>query len=106
MARYAGARQLGGGGQDNAYKIALDNSNNVYVGVNIVNVNNNYPVHFSPTEVLPLLPPTTGGNTNAAYNRTFLVRYDSNGQFIWKQALQGDVFQSDRSNLLDITRWV
>ena len=80
----------------------MDSSNNVYIGVNVVNVNNNYPVHFSPTEVLPLLPPTTGTNTDNAYKRTFLVRYDSNGQFQWKQALQGDVFQSDRSNLLDI----
>src|SRR5690606_4260505 len=77
------------------YKIMLDRNNNVYVGVNVGTTSNLYPVHFSPTETLPG-PPATPNTVSDYYKRTFLVKYDTNGQFVWKRALQGDV-TSDNS---------
>src|SRR5690606_36732539 len=83
-----------------------------YVGANVdlgrkVGITD-YPVHFSPTESLPMPPPvspTPGvpGTISDGWKRTFLVKYTSNGQFDWKRALQGDVSSSlDRSNVLDV----
>src|SRR5690606_7111874 len=85
----------GGGGWQLGYKIMLDRNNNVYVGVNVGTTSNLYPVHFSPTETLPG-PPATPNTVSDYYKRTFLVKYDTNGQFVWKRALQGDV-TSDNS---------
>jgi len=82
-----------GGGElfDAAYKIALDSSNNVYVGANVRNaVSTSYPVHFSPTDFLPPWP-TNQSTIDAAYKTAYLIKYDTNGQFIWKKELQGDV---------------
>src|SRR5690606_28812240 len=57
---------------------------------------------FSSTEVLPGNP-NNPNTISDFYKTTFLVKYDSNGQFIWKKALQGDVISSTRdSGLLDI----
>ncbi len=79
---------------DSAYKIALDSNNNVYIGANVQRGTKTgiteYPVHFSPTESLPM-PPTNLNTISDAYKLTFLVKYNSNGQFQWKKALQGDV---------------
>jgi len=90
---YAGARQLGGG-DDRAYKIALDSNNNVYIGANVLKGSKTgiteYPVHFSPTEALPM-PPTNLNTISDAWKTAFLVKYNSTGQFQWKKALQGDV---------------
>lgn len=52
--------------------------------------NGSKPAHFSPNEALPG-PPATPNTVSDYYKTTFLVKYDSNGQFIWKRALQGDV---------------
>ncbi len=79
---------------DSAYKIALDSNNNVYIGANVQRGTKTgiteYPVHFSPTESLPM-PPTNMNTVSDAWKTTFLVKYNSNGQFQWKKALQGDV---------------
>ncbi|UUV20269.1 hypothetical protein [Paenimyroides aestuarii] len=63
----------------------------------------NYPVHFSTTEALPG-PPATPTTVSDYYKTTFLVKYNTNGQFIWKRALQGDVSDvTDDSSISDIT---
>ena len=97
------SQAIGGGGLfDAAYNIALDSNNNVYVGANVDVGSTTYPVHFSSTEVLPGNP-NNPNTISDFYKTTFLVKYDSNGQFIWKKALQGDVISSTRdSGLLDI----
>ncbi|SEH53719.1 Por secretion system C-terminal sorting domain-containing protein [Paenimyroides aquimaris] len=97
------SQTIGGGGLfDAAYKIALDSNNNVYVGTTLSVANANKPVHFSPTEALPgtAASPSTFSDY---FKTTFLVKYDTNGQFVWKRALQGDVnnYNSD-STILDI----
>ena len=88
------SQAIGGGGMVSAYKIALDSNNNVYIGANVQRGTKTgiteYPVHFSPTESLPM-PPTNLNTISDAYKLTFLVKYNSNGQFQWKKALQGDV---------------
>ena len=92
----------GGAAFDRAFKIALDSNNNVYVGANVMHGSVNYPVHFSPTEALPG-PPATPNTVSDYYKTTFLVKYDTNGQFVWKRALQGDVTDlTDDSSLSDI----
>src|SRR5690606_12676406 len=93
---------IGGGGSfDAAYKIVLDSNNNVYIGV-YVQPGGNQPVHFSPTEALPV----TSGTPNIVsdhYKTTFLIKYDTNGQFVWKRALQGDVTNDNSySSISDI----
>src|SRR5690554_3383100 len=106
------SQAIGGGGADTAYKIALDSNNNVYVGANVglgtKTGITDYPVHFSPTEALPMPPgtpstPGAPGTISDGWKRTFLVKYTSNGQFEWKRALQGDVSAiTDSSNILDV----
>src|SRR5690554_6542789 len=106
------SQAIGGGGRDKAYKIALDSNNNVYVGANVglgrkVGVIE-FPVHFSPSVALPMPPPVSPipgvpGTISDGWKSTFLVKYDSNGQFDWKRALQGDVSSVlDRSHVLDV----
>ncbi len=81
----------GGGLFEAAYKIVLDSNNNVYVGANVRNeISTAYPTHFSPTDFLPPWP-TNQNTIDVAYKTTYLVKYNSNGQFQWKKALQGDV---------------
>ncbi len=99
------SQAIGGGGLfDAAYNIALDSNNNVYVGANLSLGNATYPVHFSPTEALPA-PPSNPSTLSEGWKTTFLVKYNSNGQFQWKKALQGDVNSTDvtfPSSMLDI----
>src|SRR5690606_4540950 len=95
------SQTIGGGGLfEQAYKIALDSNNNVYVGANVMNsITSTYPTHFSPTDFLPPWP-TNQNTIDAAYKTAYLVKYDTNGQFIWKQALQGDVNFHNRFALI------
>ncbi len=61
-----------------------------------------YPVHFSPTEIMPTVPNPLNTPSDY-YKRSFLVKYNNNGQFLWKRAMQGvtdDIM--DRSEILDI----
>ncbi len=104
------SQTIGGGGLfDESYKIALDSNNNVYVGVYADNyATNGYPFHFSSTEILPTTPPYNPNDPQGliphdGYKSTYLVKYDSNGQFIWKRALQGNVNLPNKSSqILDI----
>ena len=92
----------GGAAFDRAFKIALDSNNNIYVGASVMHGSVNYPVHFSTTEALPG-PPATPTTVSDYYKTTFLVKYNTNGQFIWKRALQGDVSDvTDDSSISDI----
>ncbi len=75
---------------DASYKIALDKKNNVYVGVYVGwGSGPNLPVHFSPTDTLPL--PVNPSINSDGYKTSFIAKYNSNGQFISKRAMQGDV---------------
>ena len=103
------SQAIGGGGLfDAAYKIALDSNNNIYVGANVSLGTVNKPVHFSPTDALPPRPAYNPSDPNGlipndGYKTTFLVKYDTNGQFVWKRALQGNVgFPNNHSSILSI----
>lgn len=90
------------GGQDlldRAYGIALDSNNNVYVGAHVQG-GSNYSVHFSPNPAHDVTPFPANPE---AYKRTYLVKYDSNGNFINKKALQGTVNNTNnQSQILDL----
>src|SRR5690606_35853728 len=97
------SQTIGGGGLiDEAYKIALHSNNIVYVGTTLSVANANKTVHFTPTEARPGTADTPS-TLSGYFKTTFLVKYDTNGQFVWKRALQGDVnnYNSD-STILDI----
>src|SRR5690606_6719454 len=95
------SQAIGGGGAfDRAFKIALDSNNNVYVGAYVQPSSSNMPVHFSPTEALPG-PPSTPNTVSDYFKTTFLVKYDTNGQFVWKRALQGDVTDGNSDSALN-----
>src|SRR5690606_21498593 len=85
------SQAIGGWDHDNAYKIAFDGNNNVCIEANVRNqVNTAYKTHFSPTDFLPNWP-SNQNTIDPAYKTAYLVKYNTNGQFIWKKALQGDV---------------
>src|SRR5690554_4930704 len=90
------SQAIGGGGLlDHAYNLALDSKDNVYVGAH-VGFNANFPVFFSPTDSVAFPDPD-------AYKRTYLVKYNSNGQYQGRKALQGNVGQtSNQSQIIDI----
>jgi len=83
------SQAIGGGGlNDYAFNLVLDSNDNVYVGVH-VGYNSSYPVFFSPTDsILPHPHPDY-------YKRLYLAKYDSNGTFVSKKALQGNVVQGN-----------
>src|SRR5690606_11029767 len=93
----------GGGAGDSAYNLALDSNNNVYVGARVgLATNSSFPVRFSDTEVLPPIPsnPTT---VSDGWKTSFIVKYNSSGDFQWKKAVQGDVTQDNfESRIHDI----
>ncbi|SEH53728.1 Por secretion system C-terminal sorting domain-containing protein [Paenimyroides aquimaris] len=74
------------------------------MGANVRNeVSTAYPTHFSPTDFLPPWP-TDPNAIDAAYKTAYLVKYDTNGQFQWKKALQGDVNLYNKDSFIyDIT---
>ncbi len=72
------------------------------MGANVVPPGGTYPVHFSPTETMPTQPNPINSPSDY-YKRSFLVKYNNNGQFVWKRAMQGitdDIL--DRSEILKI----
>jgi hypothetical protein len=88
----------GGNSSDNAYKLGLDSTNGLYVGVNVNNTAtyngfNHPPVHFSQDDVMPLVPVNSNnGNPHEAFKRGFLLKFDKDtGDYLWRKALQGDV---------------
>jgi len=94
------SQAIGGEGLlDRAYSIALDSNNNVYVGAHVQG-GSNYSVHFSPNPAHDVTPFPANPE---AYKRTYLLKYDSNGNFINKKALQGLVDNTNnQSQILDL----
>src|SRR5690606_20800203 len=91
----------GGNWQDYAYKLELDSSNGLYVGVYVTNNAtvggfNHPPVHFSEDDVMPLVPVNgNNGNPYEAFKRGFLLKFDKDtGDYLWRKTLQGDVTSS------------
>ena len=100
------SQAIGGGNGDHAFNLVLDNQNNVYVGANVRNdyiTSDGHPVHFSPTDSLQN-PDYNNQNHQDDLKTAFLVKYDSNGQFIAKKALQGNdvTFSTFYSHLLEL----
>ena len=93
------SQSIGGqGNSDRAFNLALDGANNVYVGVHVQG-GNNYSVGFDsdPQHSIAPLP------NPEAYKRIFLVKYNSNGQYQGRKALQGNVDNTNNSaQLLDL----
>lgn len=80
------SQAIGGGSSgDFAYNLELDSNDNVYVGVHINALSTT--VSFSPDsdDSITQLP------NPQAYNRIYLVKYNSNGQYLGKKALQGSI---------------
>ncbi|MFP9098096.1 T9SS type A sorting domain-containing protein [Flavobacterium sp. RHBU_24] len=86
---------IGGGAQDYAYKIALDNNGGLYIGANVLNISGPdqpyLPPHFSPTDAMPVLGPITG-EPQEGYKTAALLKYNtSDGSLAWRVMPQGDV---------------
>ena len=101
------SQAIGGAMHDYAFNLVLDNQNNVYVGANVRNTNvssDGHPVHFSPTDSLSYPDLTTPQIAQEGFKTSFLIKYDSNGQFIGKKALQGNdvTFSTYYSHLLEL----
>jgi len=73
------SQAIGGGADNIAYNLVLDSNNNVYIGA-FLRCYANDPIHFSASETI-----------TAVYQTNYLVKYDSNGVFQTKKALQGTV---------------
>src|SRR5690554_1703433 len=99
------SRAIGGGSQDLAYNLVLDSEDNVYIGgrfnQGVSNASGTFPVRFSSTDSLPF-----SGSSNVIsdyHKRIFLVKYDKDGNYQGKKALQGDVDSSNRAaQILDL----
>src|SRR5690606_19287311 len=101
------SQAIGGGIEDHAFNLVLDNQNNVYVGANVRNTYitpDGHPVHFSPTDSLSYPDLTTPQIAQESFKTSFLIKYSSNGQFIAKKALQGNdvTFSTFYSHLLEL----
>src|SRR5690606_36704200 len=86
------SQAIGGGNHDYAFNLVLDNQNNVYVGANVRNdylTPDGHPVHFSPTDSLSY-PDFQIQTHHDESKSSFLVKYDSIGQFKVKKSLQGN----------------
>ena len=105
------SQAIGGGINDTAYNLVLDSNDNVYVGAYVRNVPIQFDgraVHFSPTDSLPLPVPNNtdpyGLIPQEGYKTLYLLKYDHNGVFKKKKALQGDTTMIDGmlSQILDL----
>ncbi len=93
------SQTIGGWQDDTAYNLVLDEENNVYVGVNVRNEDSGSgggirpPLHFSEDDTIPF-PNYSNGGVNIpqeGFKTTYLVKYDSNGNYLERKALQGAV---------------
>lgn len=99
------SRAIGGGSDDRAYNLVLDSEENVYIGgyfsPGVTNSAGTFPVRFSSTDSLP-----SSGNSNVVsdyHKKKFLVKYDKDGYYQGKKALQGDVDSSNSgAQILDL----
>jgi len=94
------SQAIGGEHSDRAYNLVLDSNNNVYVGAYITS-DGNYNIHFSPNAADDITPFPTNPE---AYKHLYLVKYDSNGVFKGKKALQGTVsgYSENGAQILDL----
>jgi len=92
---------IGGGGQDYAYKLALDANSGLYLTANVLNISgqepNTYqPPHFNATVSLPILEDNT--DIQEGYKTAVLLKYNTaDGSLVWRKTLQGDVSLYTRS---------
>ncbi|WCM41943.1 T9SS type A sorting domain-containing protein [Flavobacterium sp. CBA20B-1] len=96
------SQAIGGGSQDLAYNLVLDSENNVYIGgyfnPGVTNAAGTFPVRFSSTDSLPM-----NNNHPDYYKRIYLVKYDSDGNYQGKKALQGNVGSTNSgAQILDL----
>src|SRR5690606_18741172 len=96
------SQAIGGGSSDRAYNLVLDSEDNVYIGglfgPGVTNAAGTFPVRFSPNDSLP-----SSGSSNVVsdyHKRIFLVKYDKDGNYQGKKALQGDVDSTNRNALI------
>jgi uncharacterized protein (DUF2249 family) len=74
------ARQIGAAQRDEAYELALDPSNNIWVGGIFIN-----SVDFDPSANTALLATSSPTNSDI-----FLAKYDNNGNYLWAGQLKGN----------------
>ena len=81
------SQAIGGSSGDFAYNLELDSDNNVYIGAHVNAVSST--VFFShdpdPNHSIAPLP------NQQAYNRIYLVKYNSDGKYQGRKALQGSI---------------
>lgn len=109
------SRAIGGGASDHSYNLVLDSSNNVYIAALVFPWlnwagNQHYPVHFSETEYVetpydltgndPAIPPDNNLPMEF-YKHAYLVKYDSNGNYIKRKVMESDAISNNSNN--DIT---
>lgn len=109
------SRAIGGGASDYSYNLVLDSSNNVYIAALVFPWlnwpgNQHYPVHFSETEYVETPYDLTGNNPAIPpdnnlpmefYKHAYLVKYDSNGNYIKRKVMESDAISNNSNN--DIT---
>lgn len=92
-------RAIGGGLSDLAYNLVLDSNDNVYIGglfsSGVTTAAGTFPVRFSSTDSLPV-----NSNDPDYHKRIFLVKYDKNGDYRGKKALQGNVGSSNSAAMI------
>src|SRR5690554_4346588 len=95
------SQAIGGGSSDRAYNLVLDSEDNVYIGgyfgSGVTNSAGTFPVRFSPTDSLP-----SSGSQNVVsdyHKKIFLVKYDKDGDYQGKKALQGNRSEEHTSEL-------
>ncbi|QQU00876.1 T9SS type A sorting domain-containing protein [Myroides odoratus] len=97
---------IGGGTEDYSFNLVLDQQNNVYIAANVTNdyiTADGSPVHFSPTDSIPYPDHNLNPQNQDGFKTSYLAKYNSEGNFIKKVALQGPVnyytFPSNTYNL-------
>ena len=100
------SQTIGGSGIDFAFNLVLDDQNNIYIGGNLRNdimPTDGSSVHFSPNNSVNYPNLNTPQLAQEELRTAYLVKYDSNGTFIKKEALQGAVSISNfYSHVLDL----
>src|SRR5690606_39075440 len=107
---YRWSHTIGGRLDDQAYKLGLDSTNGLYIGVEVRNLAyidnvgseiNFPPVHFSEDDVMPLIPYDNVVSPSEAYKMGFLLKLDKDtGELLWRKDLQGMVTSSKRGMIV------
>ena len=82
------SKTIGGGIDDWATSIGIDNSNNIYVSGNTRN-DQSFPVHFANDSIKNA--PIGDGSLEEARKRIFIIKYDDQGNFQWLREPEGPV---------------